>query len=236
MPENRLVPLGDLPFRTLSVERSSTVDKVAEEMRRALFDGELEAGTPLRESALAEAIGVARSTIREALGVLVAEGLATREPNRGVYVTELDRDSVHDVCLSRSVLEVAGIRHWPEAGPAPREAVRAALADFALAARSGSSPTDLTATHLAIHRSLAALTESPRLTALADTLYAEIRLGLAKVDRIRRNSQEQVASHRNLVALLERGDIEAATHELEEHLANAEASMLTALELPDLPG
>ena len=68
------------PFETLNLEHSSTVDRVAEELRRALFDGEVEAGTPLREVALADAMGVSRSTIREALGVLVAEGLATREP------------------------------------------------------------------------------------------------------------------------------------------------------------
>jgi DNA-binding GntR family transcriptional regulator len=78
-----------MPFDTLRLEHSSTVDRVAEELRRALFDGEVEAGTPLRELALADAMGVSRSTIREALAILVAEGLATREPNRGVHVTGL---------------------------------------------------------------------------------------------------------------------------------------------------
>ena len=67
-------------FQSLRLAHSSTVDRVAEELRRALFDGEVGAGTPLREVALADAMGVARSTIREALGVLVAEGLATRTP------------------------------------------------------------------------------------------------------------------------------------------------------------
>ncbi|MEZ5096558.1 MAG: GntR family transcriptional regulator [Nocardioides sp.] len=79
---------GDQPaFPTLSLTLSSTVDRVAEELRRAVFEGELESGTPLREVALADSLGVARSTVREALGVLVAEGIATREPNRGVWVT-----------------------------------------------------------------------------------------------------------------------------------------------------
>ena len=102
------------PFETLNLEHSSTVDRVAEELRRALFDGEVEPGTPLREVALADAMGVSRSTIREALGVLVAEGLATREPNRGVHVTEPDPASVHDVSAARPVLEVAGVRRWAD--------------------------------------------------------------------------------------------------------------------------
>jgi len=219
-------------FATLSLEHSSTVDRVAEELRRALFDGEVEPGTPLREIALADAMGVARSTIREALGVLVGEGLATREPNRGVFVTELDPESVHDVARARTVVEVAGVRRWAEAGDEAREAVRRALDDFHAAASSQATPSELTAAHLAIHRSLAGLTESPRLIALADALYAEIRLGLAKVDRIRRNAPDQVTSHRDLLSLLESGDVDGAARELEDHLAHAETSMLDALHLP----
>ena len=112
-------------FETLSLEHSSTVDRVADELRRALFDGEVEPGTPLRELALAEAMGVSRSTIREALGILVAEGLATREPNRGVHVTELDPVAVHDVSVARAVLEIAGVQRWGQAEERSREACRA---------------------------------------------------------------------------------------------------------------
>lgn len=222
---------GTGPFATLSVEHSSTVDRVAEELRRALFDGELEPGIPLRELALAEAMGVSRSTIREALGVLVAEGLATREPHRGVFVTELDPDAVHDVGRARCVLEVAGVRRWPEASDQAREAVRRALDDFDSAAGRQATPAELTAAHLAIHRALAGLTESTRLVALADALYAEIRLGLAKVDRIRRNATEQATAHRALLELLEAGEVEQAARELDSHLAHAETSMLEALHL-----
>lgn len=223
------------PFATLSLEHSSTVDRVADELRRALFDGEVGPGTPLREIALADAMGVARSTIREALGVLVAEGLATREPNRGVFVTELDPGAVRDVGRARTVVEVAGIRRWEGASEEARDAVRQALVDFHTVASGNSTPSELTAAHLAIHRAFAGLTESPRLLALADALYAEIRLGLAKVDRIRRNARDQVASHRSLLTMLERGDLDSAARELEAHLSHAETSMLEALHLPGPP-
>ena len=219
------------PFATLNLEHSSTVDRVAEELRRALFDGEVGPGTPLRELALADAMGVSRSTIREALGVLVAEGLATREPNRGVFVTELDPEAVRDVGRARTVLEVAGVRRWQDASEEARDAVRRALVDFHTVASGHATPSELTAAHLAIHRSLVGLTESPRLLVLADALYAEIRLGLAKVDRIRRNAPDQVSSHRALLTLLERGDVDTAATELAHHLSHAETSMLEALHL-----
>ena len=220
------------PFGTLSLAHSSTVDRVVEELRRALFDGELEPATPLREVALADAMGVSRSTIREALAVLVAEGLATREPNRGVHVTALDPGSVHDVIVARSVLEVAGVRRWEQADEEAREAVRRALEDFTTVASADGTPAELNSAHLAIHRAFVGLTGSPRLIALADALSDEVKLGLAKVDRIRRNAGEQVASYGRLLELLEAGDVDRAARELEQHLEHAEDSMLTALQLP----
>ena len=124
-------------FGSLHLEHSSTVDRVAEELRRAVFEGELESGTPLREVALAESLGVSRPTLREALAVLVAEGLATREPNRGVTVASPDPESVRDVSRVRAVLETAGVRHWPTAGEDARDAVRQALGAYESAVADG---------------------------------------------------------------------------------------------------
>ncbi|MGH3317393.1 MAG: GntR family transcriptional regulator, partial [Nocardioidaceae bacterium] len=95
-------------YESLHVEHTSTVERVTDELRRALFEGELAPGMPLREVALADQIGVSRSTIREALSVLVAEGLVTRVPNRGVAVTTLSREDVRDVLRARAALEAAG--------------------------------------------------------------------------------------------------------------------------------
>ena len=150
------------PFGTLSLEHSSTVDRVAEELRRAVFDGELESGTPLREVALAESLRVSRSTVREALAVLVAEGLATREPNRGVSVTSPDPASVHDVSRAREVLEVAGVRNWPPATPEARALVHTRLEEFTEAAVTGASYPVLSERHLAVHLSLVAVVGSAK--------------------------------------------------------------------------
>jgi len=224
-------PAFESPFDKLSLERASTVDRVADELRRAVFDGELEAGTPLREVALADSLGVSRSTVREALGLLVADGLATREPNRGVQVAAAEPDSVHDVCRARAVLEVAGVRRWPEADEERRDAVRRALVEYTVAVRNDASYHELNERHLAIHLSLVGLAGSPRLVAMAESLHGELKLVLAQIDRIRRNAHAQAGSHHHLLALLERGDVEAAVAEIEQHLADADAAILEALGL-----
>lgn len=218
-------------FGTLSLEHSSTVDRVAEELRRAVFDGELESGTPLREMALASSLGVSRPTVREALATLVAEGLATREPNRGVSVASPEAASVRDVCASRLVLEGAGIRAWSAASEEQRERVRRSLDAYTGAVRTGGSYQELNALHLAFHVSLVGLTGSPRLEAMAETLAIELKLALAQVERINRNAHDQAETHIALVDLLRADDLEAALVFLEAHLADAEAEIIEALRL-----
>ncbi len=216
-------------YDDLQLELSSTVDQTAEELRRALFAGQLAPGTPLREVGLAEAMGVSRSTIREALGTLVAEGIVVRVPNRGVAVKELSADDVRDVSRARRALESAGVRRWPEATEEQRQQVRAAFDQYCeMTSVDQIDSAALTEAHLVIHRALVGLTGSDRLVAAADSLAQEIRLGLAHLDRTRRNLREQVHDHRRLVDLLESGDVPAALAELEEHLTAAENSLLTA--------
>lgn len=218
--------MKDTPFASLRLEHVSTVDRAAEELRRSLFDGDLAPGTPLREVALADALGVSRSTVREALAILVSEGLADRVPNKGTQVRRLDPAQVTDVCRARTVIERAGVLRWEEAAEAERDDVRRALATYSDLRGSDCTTAEFTAAHLEIHRALAGLTGSSRLVAAAEALHAEVRLALAHVDRARGNAAEQVHSHSHLLELMESGRLEDAAAELTEHLAEAEESMV----------
>ncbi|GAB3942454.1 GntR family transcriptional regulator [Kribbella albertanoniae] len=219
-------------YERLRVDRSTTVDRVVDALRSALFAGDLEPGTPLREQPLAEALGVARSTVREAMTMLVTEGLAIREPNKGVSVAILHPAAVADICNARFVLESAGVRAWFDADDDAREQVRTAMRTFAATAQDGADPEAMTETHLAIHRSLVALTGSERLIATQDSITGEARLALARVDALRQDARQQVASHRKLIRLLERGELDECVEELRRHLAGAEESLLEAIATP----
>src|SRR3954447_1859867 len=224
------VVVSDTPFAALDHELGrapvSTVDRVAEELRRSLFDGELAPGTKLREVALADALAVSRSTVREALGILVAEGIAVRVPNRGTEVRRLDAEQVRDVCRARVVIETAGVRRWHEADDDAREDVRRALAAYSELRGSECTTSQFTAAHLEIHRALAGLTGSARLVSAVEALHSEVRLALAEVDRSRGNAAEQVHSHSHLLDLMEEGRLDDAAQELTAHLAEAEDSMI----------
>ncbi|WP_205472802.1 GntR family transcriptional regulator [Nocardioides sp. SYSU D00038] len=219
------------PYDSLTLEHSSTVDRVVDELRRAVFAGELESGTPLREVALAGSLGVSRPTVREALTVLVAEGLATREPHRGVSVTSPEAGSVRDVCRARLVLEGAGVLEWSSATDAQRDRVRETLTAYIGAIRTDGPYRLLNELHLDFHVSLVGLTGSPRLVAMAENLVLELKLALAQVERIRRNAHDQAETHAQLVGLLEAGDTVAAHAFLRRHLDDAAAEIVEALGL-----
>jgi DNA-binding GntR family transcriptional regulator len=204
------------------IDRSSTTDRVAEALRELLFGGELSPGEPLREVTLAESFHVARSTVREALQVLTAEGLVRRQPNRGVTVAQLSEADIAEIFGARLVLETAGVRAG--AAGADLRGVADALRAYTRAA-DGEDQVEVTHAHLEFHTALVGLLGNARLVAAADGLTADLRLALASVDRDRRNARQQVAAHRKLLALLRAGDEKAAVTEIERHLHAARDSV-----------
>lgn len=85
-------------------------DVVFERLRDAVIDGRLKAGQWLRQEALAQELGVSQMPVREALKRLVAEGLATRIPYKGVKVVEFSPEDIVDICTVRLVLESLAVR------------------------------------------------------------------------------------------------------------------------------
>lgn len=207
------------------IDRSTTAERVAEALRRLLFDGEVAAGEALREVSLAESFGVSRTTMRESLQILSLEGLLTRTPNRGAVVTLLSDEDIDEIFRARRILETAGIRAVTDASKSALRALRAAWSAYAETAASGDH-TRAIAAHLEFHNALVGLLDSQRLQGTATSLTSELRLALARVGRIRGDATEQVAEHRVLLELVERADVDRASAELAAHLTRAKASLV----------
>ena len=80
-------------------------EEVAELLRQRIFSRELEPGSWIDELKIAEAYGISRTPLREALKVLAAEGLVTMKVRRGAYVTEVSERDLSDVYHLLSLLE-----------------------------------------------------------------------------------------------------------------------------------
>jgi DNA-binding FadR family transcriptional regulator len=77
-------------FSGLALQRDELKsDRVAAELERRIFSGELATGTRLpTETELCEILGVSRSVVRDAIRSLVARGLVTVKQGHGMTVTE----------------------------------------------------------------------------------------------------------------------------------------------------
>jgi DNA-binding GntR family transcriptional regulator len=80
------------------------------QIKGAIQRGLLKPGERLRESNLAEFVGLSRTPVREALSRLQAEGLVAHDPTRGVVVAELDYSMVTELYYMREVLEGTAAR------------------------------------------------------------------------------------------------------------------------------
>jgi DNA-binding GntR family transcriptional regulator len=76
--------------------RTTTSDRVADEVRRRIWSGEYVSGSRVHQDELAAALGVSRIPVREALIALAHEGAVRMEPHRGAFVSPLDEPAVRD--------------------------------------------------------------------------------------------------------------------------------------------
>ncbi|WP_180127206.1 GntR family transcriptional regulator [Rhodoferax sp. BLA1] len=80
-------------------------EEVAELLRQRIFEHDLKPGSWIDELKIAEAYGISRTPLREALKVLAAEGLVTMKVRRGAYVTEVSENDLEDVYHLLGLLE-----------------------------------------------------------------------------------------------------------------------------------
>jgi len=80
-------------------------EQVAVQIRGLIGRGEIKTGDWLRQEHLAKLVGVSHTPFREAMKLLVADGLLEHLPNRGVRVIQFTVQDVEDIYMVRSVLE-----------------------------------------------------------------------------------------------------------------------------------
>ena len=78
----------------MSADRPVHFDGVTLRLREMILSGEIPPSTKLREIPLADRLGVSRTPVRLALGILAREGLLDHEPRRGFSVRDVTFDEI----------------------------------------------------------------------------------------------------------------------------------------------
>jgi len=89
----------------MAIEYKTRTQLVIEILREKILSGEIVAGQPLRQAALADELNVSRIPVREALLQLEAEGLVIFEPHKGASATVLNADQVDELFELRAMIE-----------------------------------------------------------------------------------------------------------------------------------
>jgi DNA-binding GntR family transcriptional regulator len=165
------------------LERPSTAELLAADLRREILDGDPAAGERLRERELVERYGVARHTLRAALRQLAGEGLVRIEPHRGATVARLEPDDVRWLYELRAALELeaAHLARERHDGRLP-DAVHEALAALVRACSGPhTSWSEVSHAHADLHGAIVAASESPRIVAAHASLTGELLLFLLQL-------------------------------------------------------
>lgn len=203
----------------MSIVYKTRTQLVVETIREKILCGEIQAGQPLRQAALAEELNVSRIPVREALLQLEGEGLVSFEAHKGATATELNIDQVDELFELRAMLESdllsASIPHLTESDILEAKIILAELDNTLGKENAANAWSELNSRY---HNCLYSGAEKPQTKDLVNILnknsdrYIRMHLlwagGISKVE----------SEHASLLSLCQSGDIEAATKLLKQHI------------------
>ena len=103
-------------MKAVTAAAKTRVEGVTAKLREMIVSRELAPGSRVPERDLAETLGVSRTPVRVALGILAAEGLVRGEPNRGFVVCEFSIEHTLSTFDVRGALEGLAARTAAERG------------------------------------------------------------------------------------------------------------------------
>ncbi len=218
-----------VPRLSRSLREGPLPARVYEHLRDQIVTGELPADAALVQEQIAQALGVSRTPVREALNRLTHEGLATWVPGNGYVVNGLTERDVLDVREVRRTLEPLATRlACGRHDPASVSRLTALVEQMA-----GADPGD-SAGHFELnrrfHRALVEPCGNTLLIKMLDTLLDHpvsrriTRSYVSDPD----NVALMVAEHRELVAAAAAADLQALVTLSERHVSSGYEKALRA--------
>jgi DNA-binding GntR family transcriptional regulator len=205
------VSLGRIAQRT-------TPTSVAHVLRNAILDGRLKPGSQLRETHLAADLGVSRAPLREALGILVDEGLVDKIPYRGAFVAEVSAEDIAEIASLRKRLEPYAIElALPRLTGSAHAKVTKALEDMTAGA-DNNDPTATIDAHMGFHRAFYELSGHKLLLDLWRSWETQLQLFFSADHQSFADLHDVVAEHYRLLEIIDSGDLDAITAEIDRHV------------------
>jgi GntR family transcriptional regulator, trigonelline degradation regulator len=203
-------------------------EQVLDQLRDAIVHQRLEPGKRLVERELTEQTGVSRTTIREVLRELAAEGLVMTIPNKGTVVASVPLARAEELYEVRAVLESMAVRQFAaNATDKDRAALRRALEG--IEAKAGGPSSDALAAKKAFYDALFAGARNQTIAEIVEGLQTRVSFLRATSMAQPGRPAETVEEVRAIVDALDAGDAERAAEASAFHVRQAARTVLDAL-------
>jgi DNA-binding GntR family transcriptional regulator len=215
--------------RSLRVERNPAPvrTQVIDNLRQAIIDRRFLPGQRLIERELVELTGVSRTSIREALRELTAEGLVTSVPNKGNVVTTVSPKEAAQLYEVRSALEgLAGRIFVLNASAKARYDLAKAMQEIERAASAGVSilePKDR------FYDVLFAGGGNDALRLIAGSLHARISMLRSLSLSLPGRTAQSLTELHDILTAVEANDADAAAAACSRHVEAAGRAAIEAL-------
>ncbi len=215
-------------------ERRSLGQNVYESLKRAIVRGDLISESRLVETRVADALGISRTPVREAIQKLERESLLRKSPAGGFFVAGLTRADIEETFGIRSVLESYAARlaalKYREEDLAPLDQK---ISEYQKHLDRGET-TALLRINTEFHDLLYALSQSPRLVKMINDLKDQIyrfRQVILNVEKMARASNHD---HRLMLKYIRKKDSDRVESLVKEHILRGQEVVLREFDIQDM--
>jgi GntR family transcriptional regulator, trigonelline degradation regulator len=196
-------------------------EQVADILRQAIVEMRFRPGQRLVERELIELVGVSRTTIREALRQLAAEGLVTTIPQKGAIVAVPSAQEAAEVYEVRALLEGLAAKQFAERASDDQVQALRRRFDNIEASASAREPSVLLAAKNEFYRVLFEGAANATVKSLLEGLQARVTVLRATSLTSPGRPKQAVEEIRAIVEAIEARDAEAAGAECSHHVRRA---------------
>ncbi|NEE00708.1 GntR family transcriptional regulator [Phytoactinopolyspora halotolerans] len=193
-------------------------ERVYRALRHRIVMGELEPGERLSVPALARALGVSRSPVRDAVLQLVREGLAAETLNRGAIVASISRNDLVSLYEAREALEGMAARlATPNFTHELRRRLLTILTEHDEAVAGGDFDRHIEV-DAAFHFQIRAAAGSPVIARMLDEIQGKVMIAMRSTS-VSGGMDRAVQDHRRIFEAIAAGDPDASEAAARRHIA-----------------
>lgn len=205
------------------------VEQVRDAILGEITSGAFAPGDRIIQEQIAQALGVSRQPVQQALAMLRSQGVLHDAPGRGLLVAPLDPDYVRHMYDIRAVIEGLAARRAAELGAERAAKAGPALIEAGRKAVAAGSVLKMIAADMKFHEFLYSLSGNPLIAPLLEThlTYTQRVMGEVLIrDEKPRDIWDQ---HEAILKAIVKGDGERAEALVRSHLTQASGFMVNRL-------